>query len=114
MNLHTQIVKELVSQEAVERTFLVAAAAGPAAGLAIGILIGKLKRRSKQCAAAGFLLGLLLCGIYGMWRIFNAITDSLRLDSLANLAVQLVLFSAVGAAAGLAAARVVILLNRNA
>ncbi len=112
--MDTQILKELVSQEVVERAFLTIAVAGLAVGLITGIAIGTMKHRSKQYAAAGFLLGLLFCGVYGMWLLFDAITDKLGLDSIANLGAQLLLFSAIGAVAGLAVAHLVVMLSRNA
>ncbi|MGQ9456369.1 MAG: hypothetical protein ACUVRS_00435 [Armatimonadota bacterium] len=48
-----------------------------------------------------------------MWRLFNAITNALGLQSVANLAVELVLFAIIGGLTGIAAARVFIVLKRT-
>ena len=58
----------------------------------------------------GLLIGLLAgVGNYALWTVYNAITQKLGLDTVANLLVNLGLFVvigiAIGAGAGLYAAR---------
>ena len=56
--------------------------------------------------AAGLGVGLLVgAGNYALWTAYNAITDRLGLDTVKNLLVNLAVFVAVGAAAGLGASR---------
>lgn len=111
-DLKTQIVRELVSPETVERAFWIAAAVGPVIGLFVGGTIGYIKRSTKRGLIGGFLLGLLTYVVYGMWRIFNVVTDKLGLDSVANLVVELFLFAAVGMLIGAIAAKLVVVLKR--
>lgn len=89
-------MRELVAPQSVERILLFLAVTGPIAGLILGIMLGAHKRRAWPRALAGFLLGGLLTVVYGMWRLYGAITDRLGLDSVANLVLELVLFAVVG------------------
>ena len=59
------------------------------------------RRRGGDGVRAAVLWGgpLMLIGV--LWRVYNAITDRLGLDRVANLGVNLVLFVGVGAACGI-------------
>lgn len=72
------------------------------AGLIVGpAAFAMAKRRGANGVAAAALHGgpLVLASI--LWPVYNAITDRIGLDRVANLAVNLVLFVGVGAACGL-------------
>ncbi len=74
----------------------------PVLGLAAGVTVWLLARRQGGDAVSAALLWggpLVLIGI--LWRIYNAITDRMGLDSVANLAVNFVLFVVVGSIVGL-------------
>ena len=66
----------------------------------IAVAFALARRRGENGPAAALLYGgpLLLTGI--LWRVYNAITDRIGLDKVANLAVNLVLFVGIGAACG--------------
>lgn len=74
-----------------------------ALGLVLGPVAGALARRGGNAPLPAALLWggpPVLAGI--LWRVYNAITDRLGLDSVANLAINAALFIAVGAACGFA------------
>lgn len=97
-------MREIVTVEQVNRLFLVLIVIGPAAGAAIGGAMGRPRGRLARGALTGALTGLLLALLnLGLWKVYNAITDRLGLDSVRNLAVNLALFIALGAGAGLIA-----------
>lgn len=86
-------MQEIVTAGQVETLFLALAIAGPLIGAGIGWVRG---RRP----LTGLLWGLLLTANWVLWRIYNAITDRLGLDTVRNLLVNLALFVALGAIAG--------------
>lgn len=69
----------------------------------VGALLARKQKRSAVWGAAWWGGPFVLASL--MWRIYNAITDRLGLDSVLNLVVNSVLFVFVGAACGLAWAR---------
>jgi hypothetical protein len=74
----------------------------PVLGLIAGATAGWLARRGGRDAVSAITLWggpLVLIGI--LWRVYNAITDRIGLDSVANLAVNFVLFVVAGGIAGL-------------
>ncbi|MGC8668216.1 MAG: hypothetical protein ACP5VE_08900 [Chthonomonadales bacterium] len=97
-------MREIVTQEQVEHLFLMLAVAGPAAGALIGALVALCTPRTRGrpgiYALRGVLWGLLGTVNWLLWRLYNAITAQLGLDTVANLLVNLVLFAALGCAAG--------------
>lgn len=94
-------MREIVTVEQVERLFLFLAIALPLAGILIGALWGARKGAPVRGTLAGLLIGLLGPVNWLAWRVYNALTDRMGLDSVKNLLVNLVLFIGVGAVAGL-------------
>jgi hypothetical protein len=91
-------VQELVTRAQADLLFNVL----PVAGLVIGLAASWLAmRRGGGAVSAAALWGgpLVLIGV--LWRVYNAITDRMGLDSVANLAVNMGLFLIVGLACGL-------------
>ena len=107
-------MKELVAADSVERILLLVAAAGPLVGVILGAVIGAHERCAWPKVVAGALIGTLLTVVYGMWRVFGAITGALGLDSVANLVIELILFAAIGLIVGIAAFRISTLLKKRA
>jgi xanthosine utilization system XapX-like protein len=105
-------MKELIDPTAVERILLLLAIAGPLAGLIIGIVYGLYKRRILPMTIAGLLIGLLGTLVYFLWQVYNAITDVIGLDRVANLVVQLVMFAVFGILLGIAACKLNSLVER--
>jgi uncharacterized protein with PQ loop repeat len=81
-------------------------------GLIVGALLGAHERRALPRIVAAVLLGALLTVAYGMWRLYGVITDHFGLDSVANLGLQLILFSALGCVLGVVVLRVSVMLKR--
>ncbi|GIV14783.1 MAG: hypothetical protein KatS3mg022_0218 [Armatimonadota bacterium] len=86
-------MQEIITAKQVDVLFLVLAIAAPVAGAAIGWV------RNKR-ALTGLLWGLLLTANWILWRLYNAITDHLGLDTVRNLLVNLTLFVVLGAVVG--------------
>ena len=104
-------MKELIDPRAAERVLLFIAVAGPLVGVIFGALLGAHTRRARASVIAGVLLGSIGSLIYGMWRLYGVITNAFGLDSVANLGLQLVLFTALGAILGAVILRVSLLLK---
>src|SRR5262245_40151767 len=100
-------MQEIITMEQANRLFLVLAIAGPILGLAVGSFIGGKAGEMKAGAIKGLSAGLLGVLILVLWKVYNAITDRLGLDTVKNLVVNLVLFIGLGIAAGLIAGRYV-------
>ena len=80
--------------------------------LAVGFVAGiagalGAHRRKQSAVWGGLLWGGPLILVWLMWRIYNAITDRLGLNSVLNLLINAALFVIVGAACGLIWARMV-------
>lgn len=86
-------MQEIITAQQVDTLFLVFAVGGPLVGAAIGWLRGKR-------VLHGLLWGMLLTANWLLWRVYNAITDRLGLDTVRNLLVNLVFFITLGAVAG--------------
>lgn len=97
-------MREIVTQEQVERLFLILAVAGPAAGLALGALtayLGRVKGAGlAPQALRGACWGLLGTVNWLLWKLYNALTSVFGLDTVVNLLVNLIVFVALGGAAG--------------
>ena len=66
----------------------------------IGLIWGLLTKRLVMGIVIGLAVGM---GNYALWTVYNAITDRLGLDTVKNLLVNLMLFTMIGIAVGLAA-----------
>ena len=106
------IMKQLIDPKAAERVLLFFAVAGPLVGIIFGAFLGAHTQRARASVATGVLLGAIVSLIYGMWRVYGIITDSLGLDSVANLGLQLILFAVLGAILGAVILKVSLLLKR--
>jgi lipopolysaccharide export LptBFGC system permease protein LptF len=85
--------KELITLAQADRLLQVAAFVILIAAAAWGAS----KRNTRQ----GIVYGLMGPLLYILWKIFNSITDRLGVDSVANLFLQLGLFTALGFVAGI-------------
>ena len=87
-------MKELVTLHQAE----IAMIAFAIAAALLGPLIGRAYGKTVLGVAAGLAIGL---GNLLLWHLYNAITNRLGLDTTLNFTVQLLLFVAIGTAAGL-------------
>ena len=95
-------MKQLIDPNMVQRVMLFLAVAGPIMGLIVGLFLGAHEKCAWPKMLAGTLIGALLSASYGMWCVYNAITNAMGLDSIANLVIELIMFAVLGAALGLA------------
>lgn len=91
-------MKEIVTRGQIDLLFGVLAIVGPLLGASISWF------RSRRWLV-GFAWGLLFTANWLLWRLYNAITDRLGLDTVRNLMVNLLLFISIGAIAGYLLAR---------
>ena len=101
-------MKELVSRDSIEKLFLISAILGPIAGLLLGIIIGKRKQKPAKIIITALGIGAVFSLVYGLWRLYNAITDSLGLDSVLNLGVQIIIFVVFGVLLGITVAKLML------
>jgi len=99
------VVKEMITRGQADALFT--------AVLLLGIVLGPLawfvaKRRGGNPLAAALATGggPILVGV--LWRVYNAIADSLGLDTVRNLVANLVLFVLLGAVIGAVWARFIV------
>lgn len=93
-------MREIVDVEQVGRLFAALALVLPPLCLLCGWWYGGRRQMHRRGALVGLLLGLLGPLNYGLWHIYNRITDSVGLDTVRNLAINLVLFVVLGAVIG--------------
>ncbi len=93
-------MRELIDAEQVSRAFNVLALVLPPIGLLVGWWYGGRRGAHRRGAILGLMSGLLGPLNCALWRVYNAITDSIGLDTVRNLAINLVLFLVVGAVIG--------------
>lgn len=85
--------KELISLHQANLLMLAVLVLAPLVGLAWGA--------AKKRIPMGLIIGLLVgAGNYGLWTVYNVITEHLGLDTVKNLLVNLGLFVAVGVLVG--------------
>ena len=106
-------MSELIAPELVEKALLFLAVAGPLVGAIIGALIGAHTKNAAPSIISGILIGATGSLVYGIWRVYGAITNMLGLDSLTNLGVQLLMFAVLGAVLGVAIFKISIVLRRS-
>lgn len=69
--------------------------------LVLAPLVGLIWGARTKRVGLGLLIGALVgAGNYALWTVYNAITDKLGLDTVANLLVNLGLFLVIGTVAG--------------
>lgn len=86
-------MEEIVTARQVDTLFLALAITGPV----VGAVVSWARRRG---ILNGLLWGLLPTANWLLWRLYNAITDRLGLDTVKNLLVNLALFLVIGAVVG--------------
>ena len=96
-------MREIVDADQVTRLFTILAIVLPPLCLLIGWLYGSRNQNQRRGAILGLLAGLLGPLNWLMWRIYNAITDAIGLDTVRNLVVNLILFLVSGAVIGVVA-----------
>jgi hypothetical protein len=93
-------LRELVTYDQVETWFRVLALLAPLVGAAIGAVVGVKTRHVLPALARGLAWGLLGTANWLLWRMYNALTDRLGLDSIKNFLVNLAIFVGLGLTAG--------------
>jgi len=63
----------------------------------LGALCGLIVRKVRLGALAGLAIGI---GNFAMWHVYNAITNSLGLDTVKNLVVNIAMFVCLGVLVG--------------
>lgn len=95
-------MKELIDADQVSRLFGLLAIILPPLCLFGGWCIGGRRGQRRQGIVAGLLIGLLGPLNLLMWRVFNGITDTVGLDTVRNLLINVALFVTVGVVIGVA------------
>ena len=93
-------MREIVDAEQIGRVFAVLAAALPPLCMLAGWWYGGRARNRRLGAILGLLIGLLGPLNWVLWQAYNRITDRLGLDTVLNLAVNVIVFLGVGALIG--------------
>ncbi len=93
-------LKEIVTVEQIDRLFLLLAVGGPILGGLIGGLSGKKSGNAAKSVKMGIIIGMAGPANLVLWKVYNAITGKLGLDTVKNLLVNLALFIAIGIIAG--------------
>jgi Na+/proline symporter len=96
-------MREILEAEQVGRLFAVLAVVLPPLCLIAGWWYGGRRQAARQGAIWGLAVGLLGPLNWVMWLVYNLITDSLGLDTVRNLIVNVGLFVVVGALIGVGA-----------
>jgi hypothetical protein len=95
-------MREIVTVEQVEAVFRWLAIGAPILGVLIGAGVAGRRGAARRGAVVGLALGLLGPANLALWRLYNAITNHLGLDTVRNLLTNMALFVGLGAAAGVA------------
>mgnify|MGYP005853574131 CR=1 FL=1 len=93
-------MKELISQQQMDSALRILAIAAPLTGLFIGAVIGIARKQIAVGATLGFIVGLIVTGVFGLWRIYTALGDSYGYASVASIGFQMAIFAGIGMAAG--------------
>jgi hypothetical protein len=91
------VIKELVTRGQADVAFGVVLVLGLIL-LPVAAFVARRRGKSPLQAALAFGGPPMLVGV--LWRVYNAITDRIGLDTVANLLINLVLFVVIGAACG--------------
>ena len=100
LRLSVEQVKELITQIQAETCLRIIAVAAPAAGLVVGGTTGIVRRRLLADAAVGLAVGLVGTVVYGLWRMYLAFGEGFGFTNVWSVAIQLIIFLGLGAAAG--------------
>jgi hypothetical protein len=92
--------RELISIAAFARWLMAGAGAILLGGIAAGWVWGRRSGAARVGIVRGLAAGLLGPAALGLWFVYNALEDHFGLDSVAALLINLVLFLAAGALAG--------------
>jgi len=95
-------MRELVDAQQVGRLFTLLALLLPPLGAFAGWIVGS-RRGDRRGALIGLTVGMLGPLNYLLWLLYNRITDSLGLDTVRNLFVNLAVFIIVGVLIGVCA-----------
>jgi hypothetical protein len=93
------VIKELITRGQADALFGAVLALGLVL-LLVAAVVARGRGKSPLLAALAFGGPPTLVGL--LWRLYNAITDRIGLDTVANLLVNLALFVVVGVACGVA------------
>ena len=96
-------LREIVDAEQVGRVFAILAIALPPLCMLCGWWYGGRRGIRRLGAVYGLLFGLLGPLNWALWRMYNAITDAVGLDTVRNLAINLVVFLVIGVLVGVGA-----------
>src|SRR5690348_12153185 len=91
---------EIISTGTVDRLFTLLALLLPIGGAIIGGAVGRRRQNVRGGAQLGLLVGLIGPLNWLLWRVYNALTDRIGLDTVRNVAVNLLLFVVIGALIG--------------
>lgn len=98
--------KELISLPQAQMLMVFVLIAAPVIGLAWGLI--------KKRVAAGAIVGLLIgVGNFALWTVYQRITETLGLDTVKNLLVNLGLFITLGIFIGIGAGAYAAKTNAN-
>ncbi len=89
-------MKELITIEQANMLMMAVLIAAPIIGLAYGLAAKRI------VAGLAWGVGIGVCNMI-LWKVYNAITDHLGLDTVKNLLVNLGLFIAIGVVGGVIA-----------
>jgi hypothetical protein len=105
-------MQELFDKASLERLFLFAAICCPLLGIVIGVMIGAHQRLALPTILRSVLIGSIATLAYVMWQVYNLVINALGLDSVLNLVVQIVIFTALGVTIGAVVYKLSLILKR--
>ncbi|MEP6755754.1 MAG: hypothetical protein ABJA67_09655 [Chthonomonadales bacterium] len=94
-------LREIVTMGQMNGLLLSLAILSPVVGVIYFMVYGKKSSDASETKQTAIVIGVIGPFALVMWKVYNAITARLGLDSVKNLVVNLVLFVAIGIAAGL-------------
>jgi hypothetical protein len=100
-------MREIIDERTVEMIMRILAVAGPLLGLAVGGLLGAVRKEMRYYLPRGLAVGGLGVLNFGLWRLYNYLTRYdpqtryFGLEKVSVLALNLLIFTAVGVIIGL-------------
>ncbi|MFQ3548683.1 MAG: hypothetical protein SNJ70_02890 [Armatimonadota bacterium] len=91
---------ELINYQSANKYLFFLAVFSPFFGLMVGGVFGAHDKKIWPKMLSGFIMGMLGTVSYGLWKLYNVITDYFGVDSLFNMILQIVLFALLGMFAG--------------